>query len=448
MKEIIDLSDDALPTTTDGKDTYIHGAAKYCQLGTPAWSGIFDGIINGTDLNGIPGMIFLDLWPRVGETLNAFLKLRRLYSTLNFYYIGFSESQVEANWLLKSTIDELVEAIDEGSFTLPGKKFEAKMCDEELDPLPAAPNMNVCCMNAAKSKLILPAAVIKQWQANESFGRQFSQWVDDFLTNPLHEIGTEAAADPGQPNADETPNGNKRGCGSKADGETPEKRRNLRLAANIVDPSAIKEVLIKDCKLAKGKEAAHLQIRANHTVYYVNPSLQEITVNRAMIAGFGSGGFKMLRADGSDTPEKSVPFVLKSSSDYICFNNAIVDLGQVVQQQRTKNPTANICYHSMVHDPNDSKQFTLTNTHKVAFIPRDDGADKEKEGDNKSPTGGNIAVFEDVKTWESESMSIIWICRWTTKGLMPVKPAVYLRGELVVPPGRAALLSKHVPAAS
>jgi hypothetical protein len=216
--------------------------------------------------------------------------------------------------------------------------------------------------------------------------------------------------------------------------------------AIIVDPSSIKDIMIKDCKLAKGKDAAHLQIRSNHTVYYLNPSLQEASANKAMIAGFGGGGFKMLKADGSDCPEKGVIFKLTSSSDLICFNNAIVDVGTVVAQQRAKNPNANICYHSMVADPNDCKQFTLTNTHQVAFISRDGSAEIEPGKEDKAATAGNVAVFEEVKTWDSESMCIHWICRWTTKGLMCVKPAVYLRGELIVPAGRAALLSRPGPA--
>jgi hypothetical protein len=214
MKEIVDLSDDALPTTTDVKDTYIHGAAKYCQLGQPAWSAIFEGIVNGTDLTGMPGWVFIDLWPRVGESLNAFLKLRRLYSNLNFFYIGFTDSQVETSWLMKATVDEFVEAIEDGSFTLPGKKFDTKLNEEELDPLPPAPTLNVCVLNAAKDKLILPAAIVKKWQGNATFGREFSKWVDEFVAEPMHELGTEGDETPKPNGVDETPKPNgKRGGG-------------------------------------------------------------------------------------------------------------------------------------------------------------------------------------------------------------------------------------------
>ena len=37
MKVVEDLAEDALPPTTEVRDSTVHGAAKYCQLGVAAW---------------------------------------------------------------------------------------------------------------------------------------------------------------------------------------------------------------------------------------------------------------------------------------------------------------------------------------------------------------------------------------------------------------------------
>ena len=53
-------------------------------------------------------------------------------------------------------------------------------------------------------------------------------------------------------------------------------------------------------------------------------------------------------------------------------------------------------------------------------------------------TDKNIAQKEPCKTWaESEVVQLLWAVRWTSKGLMPVKPNVQLRKALELGPGRA-----------
>ena len=44
-----------------------------------------------------------------------------------------------------------------------------------------------------------------------------------------------------------------------------------------------------------------------------------------------------------------------------------------------------------------------------------------------------------VETWNNEFFIVVWVVRWTAKGLQPVKPCVHLRAELVLPPGRALM---------
>ena len=49
MKLVEDLAEDALPYTIEVRDSHVHGAAKYCQLGVPAWDKVLEGTLSGTD---------------------------------------------------------------------------------------------------------------------------------------------------------------------------------------------------------------------------------------------------------------------------------------------------------------------------------------------------------------------------------------------------------------
>ena len=47
----------------------------------------------------------------------------------------------------------------------------------------------------------------------------------------------------------------------------------------------------------------------------------------------------------------------------------------------------------------------------------------------KENTASNMATKEPVSFWNNEVTQVLWSVRWAQKGLMPVKPAVFLKGE-------------------
>ncbi len=69
MKEIEDLSVDALPPTTYARDQRSFGGAKYTQLGVPAWDAILSSFLEGPSFTAVPAVLVLDLYPWVGELL-------------------------------------------------------------------------------------------------------------------------------------------------------------------------------------------------------------------------------------------------------------------------------------------------------------------------------------------------------------------------------------------
>lgn len=85
-----------------------------------------------------------------------------------------------------------------------------------------------------------------------------------------------------------------------------------------------------------------------------------------------------------------------------------------------------LCIDSHLKDM--PKKFTLETLHVIDFIP------KEEQGDI---TANAAAVKVDAQLWNSSATSIRWHCRWTQKGLMPVKPAVHFTSGFSLGPNCA-----------
>ena len=62
------------------------------------------------------------------------------------------------------------------------------------------------------------------------------------------------------------------------------------------------------------------------------------------------------------------------------------------------------------------QKFNIEVVHNVVFVPKNEGlADKDINRHN-------IAAKEDLKVRNTDVLKTLWVVRWTTNGLMPVKP--------------------------
>ena len=439
VREVIDLADDALPVSIDSAACHVHGASKHCQLGVNAWQAMISSSLSGVDVSQFPAIVLLDLYPRVGEALAGFSKIKRMMAATSMFYIGVCENQVEETWINKTMIDEMVDDLESGELTLPNVTFDKTMNEDALEPIPPAPQLSRLIIDAESQQLKLPAALLKQYQHHPTFGKEWGAWLDNFILDPLHKIAQES----GDGVADKTPEASVKRKGADPDLkvlETPAKK--VKMTYDIIETSAITDVLIKEAKMGTGKDQPSVQIRSSHKIFIVNPSLQEWSGTCAYVASFGKGNWKGL-TNGAAVPEKGLLFTLTGSEDYVVLNNVVTELGKVYQDQMKTKPDAVICYHKVTTDTANAKKFTLTQTHQICFVPVEQAAT-----DKETTTQNNIASKEDVKHWNSGIMHVLWAVRWTAKGLQPIKPVVHLKGELVIPPGRACLCSGAQPVPS
>jgi hypothetical protein len=77
-------------------------------------------------------------------------------------------------------------------------------------------------------------------------------------------------------------------------------------------------------------------------------------------------------------------------------------------------------------------------THRIAFHTQV----KEEGSQPAELTQSNFAAKEPVKIWQaSPSLNLVWTVRWAAKGLMPVKPCIYLKACANLPTGRSLCLT-------
>jgi hypothetical protein len=296
--------------------------------------------------------------------------------------------------------------------------------------------LNVLVINS-ENNLQIPVALVKEWQLNPNFTSQFSTWLDQFLTQ--YSVADDAAKGTGPgtgPEPTEPGTGpNKRKSGGKSGGSPAKVLKLENLEKLVVDNNDITQSLLAEAQLT-GKHAPWYQLRTGHHMYLVNKSQTEWqSPQLCMCAGYGKGNFKLIKPDGPEQDtSNTLEFKFESHSDIVILSGQAMTLGQVVSEQHVKKPNAEVAYHKLSFAEANPKEFTLEQTHKIMFVPVQEDADNAKVG--------SIAAKEPVASYVSaQGLRVLWNVRWTAKGLMPVKPGVYLKGSVTLPPGKSCHLT-------
>jgi len=431
MKEVEDLNEDALPPSTDLR-TRQCTSSKFCQLGVEAWSSMLSSLLDGPDFTDVAAILVIDLYPRVGELLEAFCKKRNHFHSAPLFYFGVAEHQTEWHWITSQTKDLISDEITAGTFKLlntNNSSANADINNDLLEPFPPPPQMNVLVLGGEhKDQLLLPTSIVKKWQFHPMFSKEFVSWLDDFTQKYKLVDDNAESNDPAR--AVVTPIKRKNTSADLGEaGSSGGKKPKVRQVSPelIIETDSIEHALLVETKVGKD---LMLQIRAAHNLYLVNKGACETALSEGtFLAGFGKGGFKLLKEEN----DESLPFRLQDQDTLVVLNGQVTKLGEVLTEHRVKKPDCQLCYHKIVPHESDPKMFTLELTHKVAFTPKLDDAEIISQA--------NAAAKEVIQSWRgSPVVKILWNVRWTTKGLMPVKPAVHLILGVSLPVGRSLLL--------
>ena len=125
--------------------------------------------------------------------------------------------------------------------------------EEALEPLPPVPQLNRLTLTQdKKTDLRLPVKLVKQWRMHPSFGTEFGQWMDSFLSNPACQILVSEVKQP------ETLHPKKRPVEELNDLTTPVKKVKIEGPTVLVEASSISEALLYETKMS-GNDVPMLQ---------------------------------------------------------------------------------------------------------------------------------------------------------------------------------------------
>ena len=121
------------------------------------------------------------------------------------------------------------------------------------------------------------------------------------------------------------------------------------------------------------------------------------------------------------------------SATQMLLDTTLTTFGKEVTAKANESTCAQakVCYHEVVRGPGDDAQFTLAMNVEVA------GRAKEA-GQQGACTPTNFGSFVPLKVWQDEDASaswykLVWVCKWTTNGLMPVRPVIIAARNVQIP---------------
>ena len=274
-----------------------------------------------------------------------------------------------------------------------------------------------------EEKLYMPVALVREWGQNAQVGEEFNAWKDAFLQKHAL-IDPEAEQKGGEEGQGQ---GLKRGV-EGVGGATPSPKR-LKvqsLAAELFVLAAdISQPLVQEIKLQKDWPV--LQLRGADQCYLVNNTAKTWAMSDVGVAFYGAGSYKILKP-GQELPSKAVELSLSSHADTVILNGCVVTLGQAVGEMRQKKPDCRVAYFEVV--PGESlNEFQLRPTHRVVFCGKD------------TADGNVLARHNCGWALPKTCLSTVWHMRWSAKGLIPVKPALHLLGNVELEAGRGVQLS-------
>ena len=339
MRMIEDLSPDALPVSTEIRDTFIHGAEKHLQIGTDAYLAVLQGVMTGSKFTEVKAVMFLDLHVKVGELTRAFAFNRSMFD-LPTFYVGICECQTDKDWVLADITEAVTEKVIAGQMLLTnGKALQVEMPADKIDPLPQAPATNRLVIK--DNKLILPLEIVKEWQFHPLFGKEFVIWMDKFNAKGDQFVVSEQTTTQSQ----EPPTPNKRR--GEDQGDSPSKKLKLDTCL-VLETAKVKEPLLQECKLlSAGKDQVWTQLRANHTAVIINKDdKKDFTLSCwDFVSGFGRGSFKLLKGENETPKSQQFEFKLENQDDLVQLNNTTISVGKALACQHESKPDAQICFN-------------------------------------------------------------------------------------------------------
>lgn len=419
-----DLSDTALPLTTDDYAS-VRGGKRFEQIGVSAALKLLESLVDKDLPNGTHAVVLVDLALGVGDMFWAWLE-RCKALRFPLFFLGATSDPMTLEWSQHHCLEELSEKLLSEDLKLPG--FTPKSTEPPADVLlsaPPVPQLNLCTVRPGPT-IAIPEKVIAEWSTNPNHGIEFQ----NLLKEMVEEFGEPKPANQTKATGDgqQEPSPKKRRLTEPLETVPVEKMPDTKLVEAAVNG------LKKDLA---GKIT--LRIDGSQGWWLVNVSQTSCTIAAGtVVAGFGTGNFHHQPRKGQEVAEVDNEKLLlcdMSVAESILMNGKLENLSEVLHAKELQKGKAEICYHAVTQKAGDMKAFDIVRQVEVYFKPNPKVQGQvEDGGEIKLNKGtGSFAALVPFSSFQAfKHAAVIWSMRWSPKGLMPIKPQICLRGDLVL----------------
>ena len=400
-------SEEDLPSTD--LEQRVSMAERYSQLGESAAGALLASTL-GSLPAGHPCCVLLDASPKSGEFARTVLKSPE--SSTAWHYVALApENQLD--WAQQDLKDFAMELYLIRSLKIKGMEPLPETLAADETPQVLVPKLAIGIVDGVN--LVLPPDLVGKWAAS-SFKDEWAQMQEDVESQlpPRHDLSSMPKAK--RQRVDSAP---------QAEGQP--------VTVKAISGLDATKMMVQASGVGKLKGLT-FQLYPSNVLVLLNPTASDVAVTGHLTSWHKGRWWTPKEAGEGFDPALDLVWKFTSSSDILILDGMSLTLHQALEDmKKTKPEKALLRYHILkdnpqgCHGPGD---FDIELKHEVGW--RAERA--TVEGDAKKQNPATLAALVPADAWDLNAVQILWTSRWAKQGLTGIKPMVWLKGSVVIPP--------------
>ena len=383
-------------------------AEKYAQLGESAASVLLSSTV-GSLPGGHPCCVVIDASPKTGEFARTILRTPDSSTALHYIAVGL-DHQLE--WCQQDVKDYGLDLYLTRALKI--KNFEPLPDTLSADETPQVllPKLNVGVVDG--TNLILAKDLCDKW-ASSSFRDEWEALQAE--KNQL--LPTKASV---------TSPVIKR---QRLDDSTSEPAP--ALAFKPVSELDATKLMLQANGIGKLK-GVQFQLYPSNVLVLLNATASDVALT-GQLTGWNKGRWwQPKEAEEHFDPSVDLVWKFSQSSEMVALDGTPLTLYKIMEEMKQNKPEKAVLRFHLMKDKVQTNcgpgDFEVECKHPVAW--RAERA--VVEADSKKQNPGTLAALMPADIWDLNVVQIVWAARWAKQGLCGIKPMVWLKGSVVIPP--------------
>ena len=351
------------------------------------------------------------------DMARAWVDLQQTW-TAPSYLVAVAADANHASWCREFLGREVKGQVLAGDVSLPGFTVPPEVPPPELlEKTPDLPQLKVAVWNKDGDTLQMqiPAHVVDAWSGHAEFGERFDAvkgYIEQTATSPVLTNTPKRTA-----------TGEAMAKRSKTEPEP-----DAEVSLDIKKISDAKLEILKEVKLPNHMT---LLFCPGNKILIANQTVEERSLDMdSYLCGFLKGVWTKTL----DDEDATIAYSLKDATSEIVMPGPmkITTVGAQLEARREKTPDAKIMYHTIVEAPapDDVSFFTLSNDSPVYWTVQ-----PAQQKEEQKVLANHAAGLVPHQTWVNRFTKIVFLTKWQPRGLMPVRPYIFMKESVTLPAG-------------